>query len=236
MRRSHGIGIGVMCALVCGALAVAHRSPAGAFTGTIVVGVGPQEIAVDTRIGHAIVVNTGGDSVSVLDTHSGALVRTVPVAPSPLEVAVDTRTSRAVVVNSQGDVSVLDTTSGAVLRTFNIEPSVGGMDLCDVVVAARTNRFLVVMGNGDTPSILTFLDARTGAVLRQTPVGRYAHTVAVDERVGRVFTANINDSTVSVLDLASGRVLRTVGVRAGPQEWRWTSGRGAPSSPTPTVV
>jgi len=217
-RQAWWLGSALLVVVLVSGMVIVRRQPARVFAGPIPVGLNPQEVALDARTGYAFVTNSFSNSVSMLDIGSGVVLHTITVVPQPEEVAVDSHTSRAFVVNNNGDVSVLDTTTGVVLRTLNIEPSSGGLELCNVVVAPRADRVLVVMGNGDTPGLLTVLDARLGIVLHQVPVGRYAHTVAVDERTGRVFTANITDSTVSVLDLESGRVLRTVGVRAGPLE------------------
>lgn len=54
------------------------------------------------------------------------------------------------------------------------------------------------------------------AALYTITVGRNPGAVAVDAPAGRVFVANFSDSSVSVLDTSSGRVLRTVAVAGQP--------------------
>jgi len=194
---------------------VMRARPTTTFAGTLPVGSGPQEVALDAHTGYAFVTNNAASTVTMLDTHNGAVRRTIPVVNSPLEVGVDATTSRAFVVNTSGEVSVLDTTTGDLLRTLAVSP-LANRELCHVVVDERNDRVLISMGNGTTPSILTFLDGRTGAMLRQVPVGKFAKAVAVDERLRRVFVANVNDNTVSVVDEGAARVVRTVPLNAGP--------------------
>lgn len=59
-------------------------------------------------------------------------------------------------------------------------------------------------------------DARSGALLRTVSVGWSPAELAVDARTGRVFVANFDDHTVSVLDATSGAVLHTIAVGPHP--------------------
>jgi DNA-binding beta-propeller fold protein YncE len=54
------------------------------------------------------------------------------------------------------------------------------------------------------------LDARSGRVLRTTPIGRGASPLAIDEQRDSLIVANVNDNTLSILDTRSGRLLRTM--------------------------
>jgi len=47
---------------------------------------------------------------------------------------------------------------------------------------------------------VSVLDARSGRILRTVTVGLGPYAVAVDERTSRVFVANYDGNTVSVLD------------------------------------
>lgn len=213
-RCSPWLRYGLLIAILGGAIAAMHGRPAALFAGTLAVNSVPTALALDARAGHAFVLTSAG--VIMLDARSGAVLRSITTILNPLEVVVDARTRRAFVVDAVGTVHVLDTDSGSILRTLAINPQ-GGRELCDVVLVERTYRVFITMGDGFTPSILTVLDARTGSVQRQIPVGRYAHTVAVDEHTGHAFVTNLNDSTVSLVDAGSLRVLRTIRVGTAPQ-------------------
>ena len=47
---------------------------------------------------------------------------------------------------------------------------------------------------------MNVLDAHSGRIVRTVTVGRGPYAVAVDERTNRVFVANYDGNTVSVLD------------------------------------
>ncbi len=92
-----------------------------------------------------------------------------------------------------------------------------------IAIDERTGRVFVVnagyasQGRGN----VAVLDARSGRLLRTTPVGLYPVAAVTDERAGRVFVLNggLNldvPGTVSVLDARDGRLLRTVGVEKHP--------------------
>jgi YVTN family beta-propeller protein len=182
-----------------------------------IVGVGkaPMAVAVDVRANRAFVVNSGDNSVSLLDARSGSVLRTVPLRNGAVEkrgdrstTAVDDeRTSRIFVVNQRtppanSSVSVLDARSGIVLRTTRV-----GLLAAVAAVDGRTQRVFVTNLDSNTVSVL---DARSGARLRTIPVGMGPGDVAVDERAGRVFVANGYDGTVSVLDAGTGTLRRTI--------------------------
>src|SRR5690349_730749 len=61
---------------------------------TIAVGQSPAALAVDERTGRAFVVNSGDNTVSVLDTRTATLLRTIGVGWAPLTIAVDERAGR----------------------------------------------------------------------------------------------------------------------------------------------
>ena len=163
----------------------------------------------------AFVVNSGDNSVSVLDAQSGSVLRTVPLGnglvykrgDTSTTAVVDERTSRIFVVNERtppanSSVSVLDARSGIVLRTTRV-----GLFAAAAAVDGRTQRVFVTNLDSNTVSVL---DARSGARLRTIPVGMGPGGVAVDERAGRVFVANGYDGTVSVLDAGTGTLRRTI--------------------------
>jgi len=92
-----------------------------------------------------------------------------------------------------------------------------------IAIDERTGRVFVVnagyasRGRGS----VAVLDARSGRLLRTTPVGLYPIAAVADERAGRVFVLNggLNldvPGTVSVLDARDGRLLRTIGIEKHP--------------------
>ncbi len=204
----------------------------GRHVGTIRVNGNPSALAVDERTGRVFVYSDGDGFpgytklVSTLDGASGRLLRAVAVAHDPHgptmpsqgagHIVVDDRSGRVFVSSAYAEsVSMLDATSGRLLRT------VGGTHPGPMAVDAHTRRVFVLNGGGGTSNgTVSILDSATGRVLGRTPVGRLALPVTpvVDTRTGRVFVANDGGGTgsVSVLDVRSGALLRTVTVGPHP--------------------
>lgn len=203
---------------------------------TIVVGHQATGIAVDERSSRAAVINTGDDSVSIVDTQRGTVVTTVggishgrPSTASlhlPLAVAMDSRTGRTFVAGSGGntpgfdDVSILDTRQGRILRGVPIPGAVRG-----IAINERIGRVFILTDvafpkRGGIGGV-TVLDSRSGIVLRTVPVGVHPVGIAVDRHAGRVLVVNqgatINGlGTVSVLDSSARSAIRTVTVGQRP--------------------
>jgi len=204
-----GTGLGLFWAL-----AVRPRDAPGTVVPFTLVGTNPYAIAVDVRARRAVVLNAGSDSVSLLNTASGRLLSTVAVGHNPSFAAVDLRTNRAFVLNYGDDtVSVLDTIGVSVLRTVHLQAGVQ-----DVAVDETLGHVFVVTGisTGSAPGRAYMLDARTGTILHNAPLGTLPTSVAVDARTHHVFITNRIGGAVSMLDAASGRLLRTIPVGSGP--------------------
>lgn len=97
-----------------------------------------------------------------------------------------------------------------------------------IAVASASGRLVVANEDDGT---LSLLDARSGALLRTVPLGQHPTALALDEAAGRVFTLNttlttataalpypatVGVATLSVLDLHTGALLRTVPAGASP--------------------
>jgi YVTN family beta-propeller protein len=206
--------------------AVMLDARSGRVVHTAALGKGSRPVAIDSRTQRAFVPNAEDGTVSVLDTVTGRVVRTVRVGSLPYAAAVDERTSRVFVTNNlDRSVSVLDARSGAVLRTVAV-----GRDPQTLAVDTRRGYVFVVNEDAGTVSVL---DARTGGVRQTVVVGAFRPRalcgrvidVLVDERGGHAFVLNggaadsrfyTTDGSMSVLDVASAEVLRTIPVGHGP--------------------
>ncbi len=172
-------------------------------------------VAIDAATGRAFVLSqaTANERVSVLDTVGRRVVQTIEWAwglkptsglPSPNAVAIDGRSGRVFVTDANtGSINVLDMWNGRVLRRVAASWSPNA-----VAVDGQTARVFIVGGR------VTMLDARTGAPLREIPIGGDA--VAIDARAARVLIADNGGGAVHILDAASGAIVRTVGVGGAP--------------------
>ena len=159
-------------------------------------------------------------SLSVLDATTGALSRMVRLgrAGLPVAIAVDERHERAFLA-STGDQNlvVLDTRHLSVVHTLHLRANP-----CAVLLDRPLGQVMAV-GGMPRPSI-TWIDERTGAMLRDLPlsprldadpcpvaISEPSHLLFVAERV-----AGAAGGTVGVIDTRAGRVVRTLAGGTGP--------------------
>lgn len=187
---------------------------------TVAVGYYPKAMAIDERRGRVFVADYGSSSVSMLDAASGRLLATIKVGAGPQALLVDEYSGRVFVTNGDaGTLSLLDARSGRVIATLK-QPSAE-----PVAVDAAVGRVVSLSSPG-----LTMLDARSGAVVRATPLGGivlpyWSQNMAVDARTGRIYvvtTAAFDRNmptapgSVYVFDGATGALLRRVPIGWNP--------------------
>jgi len=188
---------------------------------------GRAVLAVDRSSPQEAGLQPEAEEAWVVDTRSGRVVRrTVLDEWQPLNcdiptVAVDPVRGRAVVVTCTDPrflgvqaclVTLLDTRSGRALHGVRVgsvvPPNNDNIPPSSVYagpVALDTRRGLTFVTtldpyNSRKPSTVVVLDTETGRVRAQIGVGRSAVALAVDEQRGRLFVANEDDGTVSVID------------------------------------
>ncbi len=176
---------------------------------TISVGADPRAIAVDPTAGRVLVANDDA-RVSILDARTGAPVRTIRVGMEPRAIAVDTRTGRAFVVDvGDGTIVMLDVRRGTSLHTTHLPIDAFR---ASATVDERAGRVVVVRTGASGGGEVSFLDARSGRLVRTTPLGGYVGRVAVDGD-GHAYVTGSDG--VRVLDTRNGRVLRTLALGDG---------------------
>lgn len=184
--------------------------------------VDPRALVVDSETGRVLEVN-GDTTESILDARSGHVLRTLAVGNGlalPQAMALSERDGRAFVLGVGGAarLSILDARSGGLVRTIPLDGRPQWL-----AVAPRTHHLFVSSAQADEVAT-TLLDANTGHVIHAEAVGG---PIAVDERTGHAFVANApyydttagrakTTHTVSVLDVRTGRLVRTIQVGANP--------------------
>ncbi len=179
-------------------------------------------MAVSTRTGR-IFVATSDDTVDTLDGRDGTVLRTVKagiaaggnVVPTAV-MAVDDHGGRVFVLDNglgaaiNGTVSVLDAASGRLVRRVVVGP-----EPTAVSVDEQTGRAFVTSSNS-----ISVIDTRRLTLLRTITIGAGSAPLVSGAPVvdaGRVYvTTYIGGESVSILDAASGRLLRTVALHSAP--------------------
>jgi len=186
-------------------LAVTPTSGIGTAAGApIAVGVGPASVAIDTSTGIAVVGNSGGNTVSLIDLSTDIVVSTVSVGNSPTGVAVDNLLHLAVVVNSgSNSFSVVN------LTTHTAEAPVAlpaGFVPFSVGVNPLTHRGIIANQSTD---VATVIDISTDPATVVQQVGGSANPVstgaspqvAVDPEENWAVVTPGGAGTISIVDL-----------------------------------
>lgn len=176
-----------------------------------------------------VVVDQAGSTVSVIDLVAGKTLATLPTGHFPHEVAVSSD-GRWAVVTDYGDravgstLTVVDLQSLTVARTIDLAPRTrphSAAFLPDQQTLAVTC---------ETSSAVLLVDIKSGAVTGQTSTGqRLSHMLALNADGRHVYTANVGDGSLSLLDLKGKEETRILPVSvkteaiglnaAGTQTW-----------------
>ena len=158
-------------------------------------GAHPQDLALDTHLGHAFVTTDDGE-VSMLDSRSGRVLHVVQAGLGLGAIAVCERTGRVFITNIDGgSVAVIDAATGTLLRTVSV-----GSSPVAIVCDARVGRvFVANQGDGT----IAVLDARSGHPLRSLAVDDAPVTLAISDRFRELLVAGAHGSLVG-LDTATG--------------------------------
>ena len=209
-------------------LIVAHRDSRNlvlydantyAYLRSISISGGPQAIAVHPDGTHVVTVNVDTETMSMVDLNTGVEELVVSVGTMPGSVAITADGTRAIVGNT-GDstISIIDLDSGAQLHliedasftmTLTVAPESGAVSLAFsdfVVIGSET----IVHPSSFSDEIL-FIDIQSGATTSVT-VGDWPRGIdkSVDEAT--VVVSQYNQPFITVLDVASETVLKTISI------------------------
>jgi len=187
----------VLVAALCTGAAAAGRSQVS----TIVAGVGPSVVAVDSSRNLVFVTSVRSNTLSVLDGSTRAVIATItrPPGGKGVALAVDPAAGRLYDLDGALDqVLVWDETTHALLARWQAPAAARG-----VAVDHAAGRVYVTSSAGGV-GYFTSLDQSTGAKVIQRPVGTDPRGVAVDPTTGRAWVADAATQVVYVVDPRSG--------------------------------
>lgn len=169
-------------------------------------------------VARVVVANQQSASASILGD-DGATMKHVHVGAGPHEAAVspDGRTAVVTVYGVQGapgnQLAVIDLVRDSVVRTIDL----GTFTRPHGVVFLGTSSTRVAVTSESTNNVV-IVDVATGSIEAIPTHARGSHMVAVNAAGTRGWTANIVDNSVSELDLAGRRFVRTYdGLPARPE-------------------
>jgi YVTN family beta-propeller protein len=203
-RRRSPLLLGVAGAVGAVILAVAAAVvlSTGGGGGAIIVGRGPDAIAIGQ--GGVWVANSGDGTVLRIDSSTNKVVGSAKVGHGPAAIAV-----------GQGGVWVANALDGTVSR---LDASTGTVIGAAITVGSHPDAIAVGQGGvwvaNYTDDTVSRIDSTTGKVIGSTRVGNGPDAIAVGPSA--VWVANYADNTVSRIDPTTGKVVRSTKVGNGP--------------------
>jgi len=147
--------------------------------------------------------------IDIYDASTLALLHRIPAKSLPSHIAYSPD-SATVFVSLQGTDSLIAirTADGAVLWKTKVGKTPAG-------VFWNRGRILVgIMGEAH----IAVVNPATGAVEREVPTGKGAHTLFYDRAGSTIYATNRVDGSISVIDPVSLKVERTLRVPGGPDD------------------
>jgi DNA-binding beta-propeller fold protein YncE len=210
--------LGVLIAITAIAVAWATWDTAGgtANPGPIIPPVGPVLLA----------NNQGSGTTTMIEVRTGRLVAHIPVGDGPHEIAASPDSRWAVVTlpgdsssfslfgNTQGNkLAVIEVATASLKRTIDL----GEYASPHGVAFLSDNRTVAV--TSEPRHAVVLVDIESGALLGSISAGSNAgpYLLALSRDRKRIYTANIESSTVGEMDIAARKLLRTIPAPGVPE-------------------
>lgn len=181
---------------------------------TIGVGAFPHGLRFRPDGKEIYVANLKGGTVSVIDTASQKEVAQIPVGKGPAQTGFTPDGRLAFVSLSQENaVAVIDPATRRVIRKI----AVGSVPI--QIFAAPDSRMLLVANQGTRKQpgkTVSLIDLDSFKRIQTLVTGEGAHGVVVDREGRLAYVTNTYANSVTVLDLKSRRVVKTVPVQRAP--------------------
>lgn len=189
------------------ALLTPEQAAAISRLGDITVGDGPTDVvATDTR---AYVLNSGGKSITVIDTLTGTVVDTISLRYTPAKLAITPSGNRLYVTNAvAGTVSVVSTAFNSVLKTIRVGDNPTGI----AVSRSGSSVYVVNSDDGTVSKISTLTNNVVGTVYG---VGKGVSSIAVSPDGSTIFTTSSTTGDVSYFSSSSLFAGSLTGVTSG---------------------
>ncbi|MCH6267809.1 YncE family protein [Neobacillus citreus] len=180
---------------------------------TIPTGKGPHGFRIAQDSQYAYVANMGENSVSVLNLESMKEEKKIKVGTTPVTTGITSDNKTLVVtLNKENALAIVDLASG------NVDKVNVGNGPAQVYIQ-QDNQFAYVANQGteDTPShTLTKVDLQTKQAVATIETGKGSHGVVTSPDNKFTYVTNMFEDTVSIIDNAQNRLVKTIQVGKTP--------------------
>lgn len=157
----------------------------------IPTGANPDAVAYDAARGEIYVFNHSGDSATVINAKSSAVLATISLGGSPEFPAVDAAAGRVYInLEDKSEVAVIDTAKHEVIARWPLAP---GQEPTGIALDAAHHRLFATCHN----NLMMMLDAESGKVVGQVPIGSGVDGCAFDDATQLAF-ASCGEGVVTI--------------------------------------
>lgn len=186
----------------------------GKLLGQIPVGKFPHGIRLSPDGKMLAVANMEGESVSIVDPVLRAEIRKITVGRKPVQVAFTPSGKHLVVsLNGENRVAIVDINKADVIRKVKV----GHGPVQVFVIPDGKQAFVANQGAKSKPdNRLSIIDMQGNGALKNLVTGNGAHGVFITLDGKQAFVTNSAADTLSVVDTASAKVIRTIHTGKSP--------------------
>lgn len=177
---------------------------------TLSTGDKPDALLYDAFSSRVFVFNNDGSSTTVIDPASGKVVQTVDLGGAPESGVSDEAGNIYVNLEDKNEIVVLNAKKLTIEKRFAVHP---GEEPTGLALDKENRRLFSVCKNG----MMLVLDANTGAIVAQLPIGKKADGVVFDPLLKFAISSN-GEGTMTVVQEVSPtefKVRETVATKAG---------------------
>ena len=157
----------------------------------IAVGKKPDAIVYEPFTRHVLVFNGESHDASVIDAATAAVLATIPLGGAPEFAVPDERGSVFVTLTDKNEVLAIDAQKNTITHHWPLAP---GAEPTGLALDPIKHRLFACCRNGQ----MIVLDAQSGKLLAELPIGQHVDACAFDPGTGLAFAA-CGDGTLTVM-------------------------------------
>ncbi len=173
---------------------------------TIPVGSDPTEVSFSPDGKYAFVANGESDNVSVIDAALKTIVKTIPVGDNPVGAWQGSNNVMYVDNETGKSITAIDALTLQIIRTYQL----GFTPAMAAVVGSEL--WVTDTQNGKVVIFKTDSDEKIGEITTAAS----AHAITFNADKSKVYISNQNANSISVIDVATKAVLKTIAVGSKP--------------------
>jgi YVTN family beta-propeller protein len=185
----------------------------------------PFILSVDQNSGLVYVTNPKSDTISVINGKRNDLIKQINVPNEPTDIAIDPKNNLIYTSHRDKTISVIQKDN--LMNVLN--PFIKQIPILESIVAYKQIRSIQLEAFSlgidsdhsklyvtSPPNIVYIVDTNTGKILNETKVGKIPIDVYVDSKLNKVYVANQEDNTVSVINGTNYDILENITIGKSP--------------------